>query len=276
MIPAIDAAEFRVFGVTFHTFGLLVAVAVLLGHQIVVMRARALGVGPPSVIDRFVLIVFTGGFVAGHMLDTIFYHPDVLRRDPRELFMLHHGLSSFGGITGAVVSGLLYVWKRKLNPWVFTDLATYAFPFGWLFGRAGCAIVHDHPGRLTDSPLGVRFLGRIPVHGGLPLPDGIRFDLGLAEFALTPLLIATVVLVGRRTRRPGMVTGALSVVYAIIRFPLDSLRATDLGPESDPHYGGLTPGQWGCLVALAFGVWILAISRRHPPLPEPQPASPPP
>jgi phosphatidylglycerol:prolipoprotein diacylglycerol transferase len=264
VIPAIDLAEFRVFGVTFHTFGLLVALGVLLGHQVTVSRARLLGLRSVALVDRFVLVVFAGGFVAGHMLDTIFYHPDVLRRDPLELVMLHHGLSSFGGITGGVVAGLVYVRLHKLDPWVFTDLATYAFPFGWLLGRMGCAVVHDHPGRLTDSALGVRFAG------------GTRFDLGLIEFALTPLLIALVVLVGRRTRRPGMVTGALAVAYALMRFPLDFLRATDLGAESDPRYGGLTPAQWACLATVALGLFALARARTHAPLPPAQPAASPP
>ncbi len=254
VIPAIDLAEFRVFGVTFHTFGLLVAVGVLLGHHMTVRHARAIGVRPANVVDRFVLVTFTGGFLAGHMLDTIFYHPEVLRRDWRELFMIHHGLSSFGGITGAVIAGLTFVLVKKLNPWVFLDLATYAFPFGWLFGRMGCAVVHDHPGRLTDSPLGVRF------------PGGTRYDLGLIEFALTPLLIALVVIVSRRTRRPGMIAGALAVAYSLMRFPLDFLRATDLGPESDPRYGGLTPAQWACIGVTALGCWVLAVSRRHEPL----------
>lgn len=266
MIPAIDLAEFRVFGVTFHTFGLLVALGVLLGHQMTVLRARALGL-PTARVDRFVLVVFAGGFLAGHMLDAIFYHPEVLRRDPLELFMLHHGLSSFGGIIGAVVAGLVYVRVHRLDPWVFTDLAAYAFPFGWLLGRLGCAVVHDHPGRLTGSPLGVRFAG------------GTRFDLGLIEFALTPLLIVLVVLVARRTRRPGMVSGALAVAYALMRFPLDFLRATDLGPESDPRYAGLTPAQWACLGMLALGLWMLAASREHDALPTPTgqaDASPPP
>ena len=263
MIPAIDLADFRVFGVTFHTFGLLVAFGVLLGHQVVVRRARALGLAPIALVDRFVLVVFAGGFLAGHMLDTVFYHPEALRRDPLELVMLHHGLSSFGGITGAVVAGLVYVRLHKLDPWVFTDLATYAFPFGWLLGRLGCAIVHDHPGRLTDSALGVRF------------PGGTRFDLGLVEFALTPLLIALVVAVGRRTRRPGMIAGALAVAYPLVRFPLDFLRATDLGPESDPRYGGLTPAQWACLATVALGAWMLSRARTHAPLAAPagQPAA---
>ena len=251
MIPYLDVGEFHLLGVRFHTFGLLVAIGVLLSHHVAGRRAKEVGLGPASTIDRLVLMVYTGGFVGGHVLDTVFYHPDVLRQDWRELFMIHHGLSSFGGIVGANVAGLAYLAVKRLDPWPYIDLCAYAFPFGWLFGRAGCAVVHDHPGRLTTSPLGVQF------------PGGARFDLGLVEFALTPLLIALVVVVGRRTRRPGVVAGALAVTYAAMRFPLDFLRATDLGPESDPRYAGLTPAQWACIAMLTLGAWMLSRTPRE-------------
>ena len=101
---------------------------------------------------------------------------------------------------------------------------------------------------------------------------------GTASAAQPTEAIALVVIVARRTRRPGMVTGALAVVYPMIRFPLDFLRATDLGPESDPRYGGLTPAQWACIATFALGLWMLSASRSHAPLPEPaaQPAASPP
>lgn len=253
MIPYISATEVKLFGLTFHAFGFLVAIGVLLGHWVIVRRAHQLGLRPMSVVDGFTLTIYVAGFVAGHMLDTIFYHPEVLREGLSELFMIHHGLSSFGGIIGSVLGGTLYIVWRRLPRWVFADLATYTFPFGWLLGRAGCAVVHDHPGRLSSSALAVRF------------PDGARFDLGLIEFALTPLLIALVVAVSRKTRRPGMIAGSLAVAYPLMRFPLDFLRATDLGPDSDPRYAGLTPAQWACFAFMAFGVWILRRAATHAP-----------
>ena len=124
-------------------------------------------------------------------------------------------------------------------------------------GRAGCAIAHDHKGRLTDSWLAVRF------------PDGPRYDLGLLELALTPILVAVVTWVARHDRRPGMITGALAVAYAILRFPLDFLRATDLGVESDPRHFGLTPAQWACFLLLGVGAWVMVGARDRAPLPVP-------
>ena len=99
----------------------------------------------------------------------------------------------------------------------------------------------------------------------LSFPGGARFDLGLLELAFVPLLIGLVVWVSRRTQRPGMISGALAIAYAVVRFPLDFLRAPDLGPESDPRYAGLTPAQYACLGSLALGAWILHRARRHPP-----------
>jgi phosphatidylglycerol:prolipoprotein diacylglycerol transferase len=252
VIPYFDIATFHIAGLTFHTFGLLVALGTIAGHAVVSRRAKELGLGPPQQIDVFVLCVFVGGYFFGHVFDTLAYHPALIARNPLELFMVHHGLSSFGGVTGAFIGGLSYLYAKGLDRWAYTDLCTYAFPFGWIFGRAGCAIAHDHRGRLTDSWLAVRF------------PDGPRYDLGLIEWCFTPLFCLLVVWVGHRTRRPGAVSAAMAISYAVVRFPLDFLRATDLGPEGDVRYAGLTPGQWACFATLGFGLWALQHARTHP------------
>ncbi|MFO0606856.1 MAG: prolipoprotein diacylglyceryl transferase family protein [Polyangiales bacterium] len=257
MIPYVDISSFTIAGATFHTFGLLVAIGVLAGHAIVSRRHQQLKLGPSSEADLFCLVTFTSAFFFAHFFDAILYRPDLVRRDWRELFMIHHGLSSFGGFAGTVIGAVTWMRVRRLPGWVYSDLGAYAFPVGWIFGRAGCSVAHDHKGRLTDSWLAVRF------------PDGPRYDLGLIELALTPLLLAVVLVVARRDRRPGMITGALAVAYPFIRFPLDFLRATDLGVESDPRHFGLTPAQWACFGLLAVGLWVISVARRHAPLPEP-------
>ncbi len=65
------------------------------------------------------------------------------------------------------------------------------------------------------------------------------------------------------TGRRGAVSGVLAVTYALVRFPLDFLRATDLGAEGDVRRLGLTPGQWACFATFAFGVWALNHARTH-------------
>jgi prolipoprotein diacylglyceryltransferase len=45
--------------------------------------------------------------------------------------------------------------------------------------------------------------------------------------------------------------------YAVIRFPLDFLRAEDI----DPRFAGLTVAQWGCFSLFAIGAAALALGR---------------
>lgn len=260
MIPYLDIATFTIGGVRFYTFGLLVAIGAIVGHAVAGRRHQALKLGPAAQYDIFVLWLYGTGFFFSHVFDVLMYRPATVLHNPIELVMVHHGLSSFGGVAGACIGGLGYIRLKKLPAWPWIDLCTYAFPFAWLFGRAGCAVAHDHKGRLTDSWLAVRF------------PDGPRYDLGLIEFAFTPLLIALVMYVARRDRRPGMISGAFAVAYSLVRFPLDFLRATDLGAESDVRYFGLTPGQYASVFTLGLGAWmILAALDRAPLPPDPKP-----
>jgi phosphatidylglycerol:prolipoprotein diacylglycerol transferase len=122
--------------------------------------------------------------------------------------------------------------------------------------RIGCFLVHDHPGRLTDFPLGVRFAG------------GARHDLGLYEaivlFAIAGLLWS----LWARRRLEGRLLGLLAILYGCARFLLDLLRASDVA-YPDARYAGLTPAQYGSMLLVAWGAWRLA---RRPPAPLPESA----
>jgi phosphatidylglycerol:prolipoprotein diacylglycerol transferase len=142
----------------------------------------------------------------------------------------------------------------------------FGFPFGWFFGRMGCAVVHDHIGRPTDFFLAVDF----PTLGP-------RYELGLYEAAWTLVIAAAFLWLARRNRAPGFFIVTWCLLYAPARFGLDFLRATDL-PGSDPRYWGLTAGQYGSVVMLAAGLAVWAFVLRGqprvdgpmaPPSPEP-------
>jgi phosphatidylglycerol:prolipoprotein diacylglycerol transferase len=202
------------------------------------------------------------GFVGGHMLDAVFYHPAHLVQDPLYLFKLWDGLSSYGGFIGAVLGALLWRWSRKEKVLPYIECVTSAFPLAWVFGRMGCSTVHDHPGRLSDAWYALRW----------PMPGGGfvgRLDLGLIEMVLTiPLAVAFLVLWRLKPVRPlGFYSGWMCVAYAPVRFFLDFLREQESAtafPGGDPRYGGLTPAQWACFGLLALGVYMVHKSRTAP------------
>jgi phosphatidylglycerol:prolipoprotein diacylglycerol transferase len=223
-------------------FGTLVALGVYIGTEIVKRQGERYKLDAQA-LSSFIVYILVAGFIGGHVLDTIFYHPEQIAQSPLSLLKIWAGQSSFGGFTGAFI-GLLY-WRHKFQAptIVYADVVASAFPLSWVFGRSGCSIAHDHPGMLSNAWFAVQY------------PEGGRFDLGFLEMALTIPLAITFLFLMRKPRPPGFFLGIMCIAYAPTRFALDFLRVQEpYHGDADPRYGGLTPAQWGCLLLLSAGI----------------------
>ena len=298
MIPYIKVPELTIGPFPIHAFGLLVATGVVVGTTLATRRARMRGLDL-DLLNSFITWMLVGGFVAGHVLDEVFYHPDEIARDPLSLLKLWAGLSSFGGFVGAFAGILLWKYfdvapagSRRGNGFVrnvtprpilpFADIILAVFPVAWVFGRAGCASVHDHPGEPASpsSVLAVEFPSHNPgytgsvahahtfgpvtfvpgslLHGPFP-----RYDLGLLELMFTILLAAIFALTWRKRLPTGTYVAAAALAYAPARFAMDFLRIRE-GQDADPRYGSLTPAQWACAALFAYGLYVLrTVLRLH-------------
>ncbi len=270
-------------------FGLLVATGVYLGSVVAIRRARQRGLDLDK-MNTFIFYVVGFGFIGAHVFDAIFYTPEKLAEDPLYLIKLWAGLSSYGGFFGAIAGLFIYKYRYKEDVIGYADTVCSAFPLAWVFGRAGCATVHDHPGRLTTSALGVQYghpdVRNPDVWGLLSDPGQVlgRFDLGLIEMVLTiPLAVAFHFLWKSRPRPFGFFAGWMSIAYAPVRFVLDFFRiepgdpvpegvpveALDsfrrlIGAEHDPRHFGLTPAQFACFALLAIGLLLVKFSKMQP------------
>ncbi len=246
MLPYIAQPTLSIGPLTIHAFGVLVATAVLVGAAVLKRRSIARGLDP-DVSSRLVTTVLLCGFFGAHLVDRLVYFPEETLANPLSLFVFWEGLSSFGGFLGGVLGALFFVHRAKLGARSFRyiDAVAYAFPFGWLFGRLGCFLAFDHPGRVTSFFLGERYT------------DGlVRHNLGLYEaLAMIPLM-ALFYMLGKKPRPAGFFTGLLALLYAPIRFGLDFLRIVDT------RYFGLTPGQYGSILLFFVGLYLLL--RRTP------------
>jgi phosphatidylglycerol:prolipoprotein diacylglycerol transferase len=248
-------------------FGLLVATGVMLGYKLGERRAKQVGLDPLVYAD-LVAHILVGGFVAGHVLDAIAYHPAQVAQDIREItdgtfwkdaedgirfpytLKLWAGLSSYGGFTGAALGSIVWKIRRRVPLIAVNDVVIWALPFGWLFGRMGCFVVHDHPGIVTDFPLAIA-----DYQVGNP-PFQPRHDLGLYEVFWCLSVIPFLWWLQYKKLPRGFFLGFVPTVYAPIRFGLDFLRARpeELGDHADPRYFGLTPGHYASLTVLAIGL----------------------
>jgi phosphatidylglycerol:prolipoprotein diacylglycerol transferase len=283
MIPYIHVPDLKVGPLTLHPFGLLVATGVILGTYLATRRARQRGLDLEK-LNSFITWMLVAGFLGGHMLDQIFYHPHELVKRPWSLFLLYEGLSSFGGFVGAFIGIVLWKYFEAVPigrvPFIgvaipkfrrrehvlpilpFADVILSVFPVAWVFGRSGCSVVHDHPGMRAEpgTLLAVAFPDRNTiiglqkvqsielVHGNFP-----QFDLGLLELMFTVILASMLALTWRKKLPTGTYVAVTALAYAPVRFAMDFLRVRDVD-QADPRYGAFTPAQWMCIALFVFGL----------------------
>jgi phosphatidylglycerol:prolipoprotein diacylglycerol transferase len=230
--------------VAIQPFGILVAIGVIWGARVTERRAHRLGLRGDVISDFITHVVFIG-FVLGHVFDRLFYEPEIILKDPLDLLMPWKSLSSFGGFFGAVAGAFIWKARRKIGITVPLDSVAYGMPVGWFFGRMGCFVVHDHPGRITDFFLAVDNY----QYGNLMVAP--RHDLGLYEVFWSAGMIILFWQLDKKPRPHGFYTGLITVMYAPFRFALDFLR------EADAKYLGLTPGHYSSIIALLLGAFVL-------------------
>lgn len=280
MIPYVVVPPIELGPITLQPFGILVALGVIVGISLAARRARYVGLDGGN-LQSFVTWILVGGFIGAHVLDSIFYHPREVIARPWTLLFLWAGLSSFGGFIGATVGALAWKhlttragvaigarWRiqvpvRRVQPLQlipYADVVMAVFPVAWIFGRAGCSVVHDHPGVRTtpNAWLAVAYgPGSSTDFYLFQLRHGntARYDLGLLEMLFAVGLSFAFALTWRDRSASGWYIVVASLTYAPARFALDFLRVTD--PEGgDLRYALLTPAQWACACLFIFGGWL--------------------
>ncbi|MEM6993651.1 MAG: prolipoprotein diacylglyceryl transferase family protein [Myxococcota bacterium] len=215
---------------TISVFGPLVAIGVVVGYRLSLRLADRRGL-PIEHADRLAVWVAIGGFAMAHWFSVLLYFPEQVRDDPWILIHFTRGISSMGGFLGGTLTFLWLTKRWRLRRAAYADVLAYGLLAGFGIGRIGCALVHDHPGAPSSAWAAVG-----------PWPDGTtRWDLGLVELALLVPLAAFVYRRDWARARPGLLTVFVAAAYALLRFPLDFLRA------EDARYGWLTPAQYACL-----------------------------
>ena len=240
-------------------FGVLVAIGVLLGAWVAGRFAARNDLDVTATGDLVTYAVVVG-FIAGYFLNGLFYERETLMRvlrHPSELFTTWLGLSSYGGFFGGILGCFLWRWRTKRPLLPYANAVCFGLPVGWFFGRMGCFVVHDHPGKVTQFSLAVA-----DYRFGAP-PYEPRHDLGFYEMIYAAMIVILFFVLERRHRRlPGFYCALLPLVYAPVRFFLDFLRAPPL-EGGDVRHAGLTPAQWSSIAMVGIGlvVWRYVIKR---------------
>lgn len=249
MIPWFQYTTVHIGPVPIQVWGSFVALGMGVALYILHRVAKKRGENAELLLD-FAFWIILGGIFGARIGHILFYELSHFIAHPGDLVKIWHGgMSSFGGLFGAFLAFFIFAKKKQLNKeqlWKYADLLAFSSVFGWIIGRIGCFMIHDHLGKPCNCFLAI------------DTPVGPRLEMSLLEMlALLPLALYMVVTRNKK-REQGWYLSAVLIYYGILRFILDFYRATDL-PGSDVRYLGLTPGQYFAITTASLG--LLTIKR---------------
>ena len=244
MLPYFQWLSFHLGPVTIQVWGLMVALGFIVGYYFCRYRVKQKSLSA-SHLDNLVVLIIFFSLLVGRLAHVFLYEPRIFVRDPWEIIKIWDGgMSVFGGFIGALIAAILYLRIKRLDLWFYFDALIFGLPFGYAIGRLGCFFNFDHPGTPTSFFLGQQYL------------DVVRHNHGL-YLSLTGLVMAGIFWGWRKKKLPRhFLTALFAVWYGIVRFTLDFWRAYDL-PQADARYFGLTPAQYGSILLVLIGVWLL-------------------
>jgi phosphatidylglycerol:prolipoprotein diacylglycerol transferase len=256
-------------------YGLLIALAVLLGLVISSRLARRRGFESGLISDLLPLLVLAA--VVGARAYYVLFEWRQYRLNWLEALQIWRGgIAIHGALLGGVLAVIAFCRWRRLSFWALMDVLVPSVALGQAIGRWGNFFNSEAFGLPTNLPWKLwipaasrpsGYLGQAWFHPTF-LYESL-WDLGLF------VLLITLVLRRRSDGQPWLPTGAATCVYALVyslgRFWIEALRLDPLC-----LWGTLEDGSclrmaqvMSLLLALAGGaglVWLLALKR---PLPEP-------
>jgi len=251
MLPWFEFTTVHIGPIPIQVWGFFVAFGMILSILIINQDAKRRAIPAEPLLDLAVKMILYG-VIGARIFHIVFYEPAYFIAHPAEVIAIWHGgLSSFGGLVGAMLAFVLALKKKKIQKqflFVYANIISYGALFGWIVGRIGCLMIHDHLGKESTCPL------------AFDSPQGHRLDLALLEIlGLLPLAIVFLIL--KKKKKQDIFAPLLFVYYGVLRFILDFWRAEPTLATGDVRYLGLTPAQYFAILLVVFGVFLFRKKR---------------
>ena len=224
---------FRIGSFELSSFGVMVAVAMLVGARLAARAFEDEGL-PGDVAWRVLTWCIVGGLVGSKLwfvAEQIARYPGTPMLDS---LLSRAGLTWYGGLLGGAAAAYLGVRANGVDPLRGFTASAPPAALGHAIGRIGCLLVGDDYGRPTELPWGIAFPQgtpptEVPVH-----PTMVYETLWLLPAALW---------LWRRRRSSPFLFGEYMILSAVGRLWIEILRT------NPSVLGGLTNAQ---LVAILF------------------------
>ena len=251
---------------TLHSFGVMLAIAILVGTWWLTRETRRLG-DPRITVERIQNLVWwivIGVILGGRLMycaERIAQGNDRFVSQPWTMFYVWEGgLTMYGGFLGVFIAVIGFAYKYGIRVLRLCDLVAPAAFLGQAIGRWGCWFAGDDYGRPTDSWIGVIF----PVREGSLIPAEYIGTTPLHPTQIYMSIKALIVFgiltyITRHKKYDGQVAGWSFMVYAVLRFIVEFFR----GDAGRAYIGPLSPAQFTAIFAFFLGLAIVLLAPRR-------------
>ena len=178
-------------------------------------------------LSNLLMLLMLGGVVGSRAAYVIEHWQAEFASNPMSVIRVDQGgLMFYGGFILSSVVFFAWCFYKREHPLRLADLLATVLPLGHAFGRVGCFFYGCCYGRDSNAWCAVTFPAGSPSwheHGRRMVSV---LPTQLFEAAALVALFAALMALGRRgaRERPGLVTGAYLIGYAVIRFGIEYLR----------------------------------------------------
>ncbi len=267
---------FRLGGLTFHWYGVLMAAGMLVGllsWQCVTRRRPR----PPAFYSDLLFWIVISGIV-GARIAYVASHWSDFAEQPYDILRVHQGgLVFYGGFLATTLALWLFSRFHREPFGRVADLVVTSVPLGHAFGRIGCLMHGCCHGSLFHGFCGVSYpaqsmawqgqveAGLISEHAACSLPV---HPVQVYEALLNLVIYVWLLLAYRRPHRDGRIVAIYLMAYPVARFALEFLRGDarlrPLAAGAIPLLSSLSIAQWTSAGLFAIGLFLWMRTRRTP------------
>lgn len=249
--PNFDPVFFRLGPLEFRWYGLMYVIGFVAAYFVILaeIRRRKIPLVRDDVADM-IFAVALGVIVGGRTGYVLFYNLSDYLAHPLKVFAVWEGGMSFhGGLVGALLGGLWFVRKKKLDFLAMADVGFLTAPIGLGLGRIGNFINGELYGRVTDVPWGMVFPD--PQAGNLPRHPSQLYE----AFLEGPVIFMVLWTLARKQRPKGVIFWTFIALYGAFRFFVEFFREPDV--QLGFILGGFSMGQLLSFPMAVGGMWMI-------------------
>jgi len=141
---------------TIHSYGLMIAIGVLIAFYITLRKSKKYGVDADKLSGLFIYVIIVA-FIGGKLffffedLGKYIENPSLVKR------ALGGGFVFYGSLIFAIPTIIFWVRRQKIPVRPFLDILAFVGPIVHSFGRVGCFLAGCCHGKVCDSWVGVTF-----------------------------------------------------------------------------------------------------------------------